>query len=380
MGRIIKGKKQFKRTISLNGSRTEKKKKKELSRPKGITITNDGNTIISTHDETFKSNLRRSFRELSKGKDSKREFGASYDFIGNTDVFKDVDISRGKTGAENPDNRASVRIRQDKNDEFVIHNHPAENHPSDNWDRPSGADIGNLIWKTQPARDYKARSAFIQQPDGRLIRYSIIDKGKAFNAYVKADEDFQNLSDLERQEWNGSVDWKIESQMQDIRKDERQDAQRLTNPKRDKAQKKLFDKFTGLDELLLKKEQKEFARAIKTNPDGTINDKDFNKQQNKLNKLGKERDDLFSQFEKEDLILEDKFKPIKGKKFIEKRTNESTKKFERRKGLLIERRIFGRFKKFMNDEFGIAVVRMPKNLNKDLIITRGLDKLEIELI
>ena len=334
MGRKIIGKtkikKTIKKTIKIDKRATKKRKGETLSRPKGIRFSNDGKTMTFEMDERFNANLRRSFRQLSKGKESDREFGASFDFefkdndSRNELILQDVDISRGRTRTENPDNRASVKIRAQNDDEFYIHNHPPRGDLSDNWNRPSGADVGILIWQKQEARGFIVEAAYIQQPDGRLIRYSIIDENKAIDAYLEADEQFQNLNEFEQAEWNGSVDWKIESEVQKIRKEVTRKAELLeSHPKNRSAQDKSTDKFLKRDTRLGELVVKEDMREIKKDSDGGFNQEDFEKRFDKVAKLEQQRDDLFAEFESEESRINKKYPPIPSKLFVIRKDNEN---------------------------------------------------------
>ena len=381
MGRKIKGNKKISRKKRI------KKSKIELQRPKGIRIINDGKTIVFEENETFDSNLRKSFRELTKDDSAGfREWSASFDFEDGTTTLKDVDIARGKTADETKRGRASVRTRIDEKDEFAIHNHPIGFGTNFRgiWNRPSGGDIGNFIWRSNEFPNYNMKSAYIMQDDGRLIRYSLIDKDRAFSMADQAQRDFDfKLPAKEKKKWHGAVDWKIETKVIEIRSEVTSLAERdeIINKKFEERNDKLAAEFLKRDKRLEKKQDDLIPKLFGK---GLINQREFFKDnpiiKKRFDSLGEQRDVLIDDFNQESDELGEKFLFKKNPKFIKQRKNEEITKFQRRKGLLIERRFFKEFTNYLKDEWGMDVRRMPKEFKSDLLITQKGEKIEVDII
>lgn len=361
--------------------------KKRLRQPANLDVTNKGKTIImresqQTFSERFPEGVsergftksqRKSFRELTK-EDLDREYSATIDFAQDGD-FRDIDIRRGKTGKEKSSKigRATVSIRLDESDEIKIHNHPEKKDSiSVNWNRPSGGDISNIIWTKVEKPAYSLRHSYIHQPDGRLVRYRVINEKIATKKYKEANAEWKELQakfnkhigDPEKlkttkfhrlsKRYFGGVDWKIETKYSQIFSNENN----LTSKKRIES-KKLAQEIKKLETFNFKVDVKlgEQSNKLFLIPEG----KRTKEQNQKILEIDSKRINNFDNFLKQEKQLKAKYRSKKNPKFMEFHSSKETlEEFNRRNKVAIYRRSFNEWKKWLLTEWGVEVKRMPK--------------------
>ena len=304
-------------------------------------------SITLQYDEGLKGDYRASFGKVTDS-DRGREFAASYDFENPTkpEKIKNIDITRGYTDAESPGNRAYVKPRIEPDDVIEVHNHPNDGGTSYNWNRPSGSDIGNTIY-LQTTTGFHVKDSYIAQPDGRWIRYNVIDPEKARNAYRKAQREFNDAPADKKGKHTNGPDWVIENWVKEERYTQRQlglNPQKYETPEYKQAMSLYLANY------MLKKERldKEYKEAL------AQKDK---KQYRLLDQSLKLQQEL-NQKEKE---LKAKYPGPQNKYFIKQRPNESDIDYQLRQRNLIARREFLAFKKYLKEDWGVELKRMPKN-------------------
>lgn len=346
------------RIISKEKKRSKKKlkitSKLKIAKPKGLKQIDEDTVEIEFSARTrnmpkeLSGQFRKSFYELSKDEDSKREYSASIDFQPNySNRIHDIDIARGSTTEET--GRANVRQRVDQNDEIVIHNHPFHTEIDSKWERVSGGDIHNLIYLKD--NDYKVKAGFVTSANGQFIRYRVVDLDKARRAEYKAKQEYNNLSFLEKEKYGSHVDWRIETQYEYFAQNEL-------------VASMIKEVVSPETERELKKLDKQYDNDMKSIEDDSK--LSYVQETRKINKLNKK---FAKDYEK--MKSEGKVKP--NPKYLD------LKKYSaRQRELIHRRRVFNKWIKWLREEWGVEVKRMPKNFTTPIRAEKDLDLKQVK--
>lgn len=353
-----KRKRQRKRVVKKRVKRNRLKLKKTTLRTKdGTYIQHDSaEEVIFSKDGTeaypklegtviskdlLVGENRKAFHEMTKVDNAKREWAETIDFDDKGNI-REIDISRGTTAEESNSGRPSVRARLNPNDKVVIHNHPSTGLVYvDEWNRPSGGDIASHIIIAQRG-NFDLKEEYIKHPDGRYTRYKIVDKAKAFSKSQKVEFDESiNLDERNRRRKisHSLSDYEIESNYQKIR-DEQYD---LTN------EKKIIN---SEGKKVIENGRKDFARRMELiNNDETMS---RSKKRELRRKIVSDKQNL-------DQKVSVEYGKKNPKYISEKMTND-------KRNMIIEKRTFEKWVKYMRKEWGIEIKRMKKGFKMPFVI------------
>jgi hypothetical protein len=334
--------KRTSKTRRTHPTKRTTKGKFKIPKPANIRKIDDDTVIIENYDspKQVSGSFRKSFHELTK-EDVEREYSATIDYKPNTSSkLHQVDIQRGKSGRENPDGRASVISRVDRNDEIAIHNHPEKSETAMMWERPSGGDISNIIWLKDEG--YHLKASYVKSANGQFIRYRVTDIRKARKGARMAKDEFNAVATShEKKKYHNYIDWKIETKYHQIYMEQIVLANQKTVMSDEARQRMIILDKKHIDEI----------KAIEDDPNLTQKEKDIKIQKRSTEILKK-------------MNAFDKRHTKKNPKYL-KRTMP-----DRKQELIIKRRSFNAWSRWLDKFWGVEVKRMPKGF-KHPIYSQG---------